>query len=421
MDGIGTAGIRPAADEAGGSPRAEREPGGPRDHPLATADELVRRASEWRAEPGADPRLEALGLAVSANLPVLLWGEPGIGKSAVLQQLAAGLRVPLETVIASIHEPSDFAGLPVVGPNPAVDGVPMAPPDWAVRLAGAGEGIVFFDELSSAPPAVQAALLRVVLERHVGSLSLPPAIRVVAAANPPSSAADGWTLSAPLANRFVHLHWAHDPRVVARGLAGAWPAVPVPAVRPARIGGAVARARGLVSAFLTARPGLAHHLPADADGRGGAWPSPRTWEMALRLLALGLAAGAGRDALALALTGAVGDGAGLELLTYLDEFDLPDPNRVLAAPEEFSLPDRGDRQLAFLTAVVAAVQAEPTGPRWHAAWVVLAKAVDVGAPDVAAKAALDLAAMRDPSWAVPDTIGAFADVLHLSGAMPDGR
>src|SRR5690606_42151951 len=54
-------------------------------------------------------------------------------------------------------------------------------------------------------------------------LDLPPAVRIVAAANPPSSAADGWHLSPPLANRFVHLHWTHDPRVVARGLAGTWP------------------------------------------------------------------------------------------------------------------------------------------------------------------------------------------------------
>lgn len=49
----------------------------------------------------------------------------------------------------------------------------MATPDWAVRLARAGQGLLFFDELSSAPPAVQAALLRVVLERRVGNLVLP--------------------------------------------------------------------------------------------------------------------------------------------------------------------------------------------------------------------------------------------------------
>ncbi|MFF5262668.1 AAA family ATPase [Actinomadura viridis] len=392
----------------------------PSPDPLAAADELTARARAWRTEPSESPQLEALALAVTANLPVLLWGEPGIGKSAGMEQLAAGLDVPLETVIASVHEPSDFAGLPIIGDDPATTGVPMAPPDWAVRLAAAGRGLVFFDELSSAPPAVQAALLRVVLERRVGSLTLPEPVRVVAAANPPSSAADGWHLSPPLANRFVHLHWTHEPRTVARGMAGTWPSVTVPLVDPGKISSAVARARGAVSGFLTARPGLAHHLPADAEGRGGAWPSPRTWEMALRLLAVGYATDASREGLAAAVVGAIGDGAGIELLSYLEELDLPDPDRVLANPEAFALPKRGDRQLAFLTAVVSAVQGDLSRRRWEACWVVLAKAVDAGVPDVAARAAVDLAALRDTDWAVPSGIDGFIDILRLSGAMPAG-
>ncbi|MFF7078051.1 AAA family ATPase [Streptomyces lavendulae] len=397
--------------------QAQHHPAGP----LAAADALNARLGATRTEPAVLPQLEALALAVTANQPVLLWGEPGIGKSAGMERLAATLGVGLETVIASVHEPSDFAGLPIVGDDPATTGVPMAPPDWAVRLARTGHGLLFFDELSSAPPAVQAALLRVVLERRVGSLVLPEAVRIVAAANPPSSAADGWHLSPPLANRFIHLDWTHDPRTVARGMAGTWPEAPIPTVDPARAAGAAARARGVVSGFLTARPGLVHHLPDDAEGRGRAWPSPRTWEMALRLLATGYAAGASGEALSAVLTGAVGDGAGLELLSYLEHLDLPDPERVLAHPEAFALPERGDRQLAFLIAVVAAVQSDPTRARWEAGWVVLAKAVDAGVPDVAARAAADLAAMREPAWPVPAGIDAFVELLQLAGSLPGAR
>jgi hypothetical protein len=68
-------------------------------------------------------------------------------------------------------------------------------------------------------------------------------------------------------------------------------------------------------------------------------------------------------AVAAALIGAVGDGAGMELLNYLEQLDLPDPNRVLADPDAFALPTRGDRQLAFLTAVVSAVQSDLTRRR----------------------------------------------------------
>lgn len=383
--------------------------------PLDLADALARATRATRTEAAASTQAEALTLAVAANLPVLLWGEPGIGKSATLGQLAAGLGLPMETVIASIHEPSDFSGLPIIGENPGRDGVPMAPPDWAVRVARRGTGLLFFDELSSAPPAVQAALLRVVLERRVGSLELPEPVRIVAAANPPASAADGWHLSPPLANRFVHLDWTHDPAIVARGLAGTWPAVTVPAIQPERVAAALARARGLVAGFLTARPGLVHQLPTEAQARGRAWPSPRTWEMALRLVAFADASLARRDVLGAALTAAVGDVAGIELLTFAEELDLPDPERVLARPEAFALPDRGDRQLAFLTAVVSAVQSRPDQQRWEAAWAVLAKAVDAGVPDVAAGAATDLAALRDPNWPAPPQLDSFVDILALSG------
>jgi hypothetical protein len=141
--------------------------------------------------------------------------------------------------------------------------------------------------------------------------------------------------------------------------------------------------------------------------------------MALRLLVVGECCRVDRDALAAALAGAIGDGPGIELLTFAEELDLPDPERVLARPAAFALPDRGDRQLAFLTSVVAAVQARPTRERWEAGWTVLGKAVDAGVPDVAARAAGDLAAMRDPAWAVPAQVDAFVEVLELAGVLAD--
>ncbi|MPY96333.1 MAG: AAA domain-containing protein, partial [Acidimicrobiia bacterium] len=148
-----------------------------------------------------------MGIAVAAGVPVLLWGAPGTGKTSALRAMAGAAGLPCEVVIASIREPSDFAGLPIV-----VDGdVRFAPPAWARRLAEAGEGLLFLDELSTTPPAVQAALLRVVLERVVGDLALPEAVAVVAAANPPEQAADGWDLSPPLANRFCHLDGTSTP------------------------------------------------------------------------------------------------------------------------------------------------------------------------------------------------------------------
>ncbi|MFJ8592316.1 AAA family ATPase [Streptomyces sp. NPDC093598] len=381
---------------------------------LDVAGDLLALLRDTTAEPRPDAQLEALTLAVAADLPVLLWGEPGIGKTAALTQLAAALDLPLTTVIASVHEPSDFSGLPIVGDDPAEQGVPMAPPDWAVRLVRAGRGLLFLDELSTAPPAVQAALLRLVLERRIGALRLPPGVRIVAAANPRSSAADGWELSPPLANRFVHLQWTHDTDVVVRGLGGIWPRATLPRLDPGKLPEAVDHARRAVCGLLTARPGLVHRLPSGETRRGGPWPSPRSWEMTLHLIAFATAAGSSRDVLSLLVRGTVGDGPGLELLASLDRMDLPDPETLLTDPAAAVLPERGDLRQAALDGVVAAVRNRPERRRWDAAWALLVKAVETGPPDVVVVPATTLASLRRDDWDVPASIERLAGVVSLS-------
>ncbi|MYV73282.1 AAA domain-containing protein [Streptomyces sp. SID1046] len=386
---------------------------------FSLAEDLLTLLRTTTTESRPDEQLEALALAVAADLPVLLWGEPGIGKTAALTQLAASLDLPLTTVIASVHEPTDFSGLPIVGDDPAANGVPMAPPQWAVELVRAGRGLLFLDELSTATPAVQAALLRVVLERKVGALQLPPGVRIVAAANPRASAADGWELSPPLANRFVHLYWVHDRDVVVRGLGGVWPRAELPRLDPAGLPEAVAFARRAVCGFLNARPTLIHRLPTTETRRGGAWPSPRSWEAAMTLLAFGTAASASRDVLALLVRGAVGDGPGLELLAHIDRMELPDPERLLADPDAADLPERGDLRQATLEAVVAAVGARPERERWEAGWAVLVRALETGAPDLLVAPAKALAALRRDGWEVPETVERLAAVVGLARRAED--
>lgn len=381
---------------------------------LDVARHLLDLLADTRTEPRPDDQLEALTLAVAADLPVLLWGEPGIGKTAALNQLAAALELPLTTVIASVHEPSDFSGLPIVGDDPAQQGIPLAPPDWAVRLVRAGRGLLFLDELSTAPPAVQAALLRLVLERRIGSLQLPSGVRIVAAANPRSSAADGWELSPPLANRFVHLQWVHDHEVVVRGLGGVWPVATLPRLDPAELTAAVAFARRAVCELLTVRPELVHRLPTSETKRGGAWPSPRSWDMTLRLIAFATAAGSSREVLSLLVRGTVGDGPGLELMAAMDRMDLPDPEGLLADPASAVLPERGDLRQVVLDGVVAAVRNRPERARWDAAWALLVRAMATGAPDVLVVPATTLASLRREDWEVPAAIEHLASTVALS-------
>jgi AAA domain (dynein-related subfamily) len=353
----------------------------------------------------------ALGVAVAARTPVVLWGAPGTGKTSVVRALAGRLGWPCETVIASIREPSDFAGLPVI-----VDGgVRFAPPAWAERLAEHGEGLLFLDEISTAPPAVQAALLRVVLERVVGDLELPDGVVVVSAANPPEQAADGWDLSPPLANRFCHLDWNVDARVFADGIAAGFPE-PTVAELPPGWEADLPTAFSLVSAFVHARPALACAPPGDVASAGRAWPSPRTWEMAARLWTAATVATAGEEVRALLVRGAVGEAAGVEFCAWAEAMDLPDPEAVLADPDGFVLPDRGDRAYAALSAIAAAVAAHPTPERWATAWRVIGR-VGEATPDVAAVAARTLARCRPDGAPVPPEVKIFLPILREAGLM----
>ena len=228
--------------------------------------------------------------------------------------------MPCETVIGSLREPSDFAGLPVV----TDDGVRLEPPAWAKRLHAAQAGYLFLDELSTSPPAVQAAMLGVALERRVGDLLLPRAVQVVAAANPPERAADGWDLT-PAAGQSLPAHRVHarsrrlDRRHDRRFLA----ARQRTRGQPNRERTAIARAN--VAAFIRCRPALLDACPTNPTASGRAWPSRRTWTMTADVLAL--LADDDADAAYLAACGLVGEGAAVEYLTWRREADLPDPAR----------------------------------------------------------------------------------------------
>jgi MoxR-like ATPase len=359
--------------------------------------------------------VQSLAIALGAGVPTVLWGPPGSGKTSAINALAASSSMPCEAVIASIREPSDFAGLPVVGGDGSVR---FAPPLWARRLSEAGRGILFLDEISTAPPAVQAALLRVVLERAVGDLQLPDDVVVVAAANPPEQAADGWDLAAPLANRFCHLDWQLDARAWVSGVVSGFEHAVIPTLDPLDLERAAIVHRSRIGSFISARTSMLSVVPKDGTRAGRAWPSPRSWTMAATLSAAAELVGADRSTASELMSGAIGPAAAMEFLAWIDEAALPDPEEALRNPDAFELPERGDRAFAALNAIVAAVRADNTPERWSAAWTAIAAGVRQGQADLAVAVMRPLVEHR-PDGAMPTAaaLAVVAPVLREAGLL----
>lgn len=361
--------------------------------------------------------LQAIGLCIATRIPFLLWGEPGAGKTAVIESATEG-GWHVETLICSHYEPSDFAGLPIV----TGDHVTLAPPGWARRVAAHdGPSIVFFDEWTTASPAVQAAALRPLTHGEVGALRLPEAVSFGAAANPADIAASGWELAAPTANRFVHLQWSLPLDVYAESLVtGAWPSLEVPTLGRA-YDAELAAARSLVAGFLRARGSLLSSVPSDAASRGRAFPTPRTWDYAARLVAACQVVGARTDVVRLLVHGVIGDSTGHEFLAWVKALDLPDPEKALADPTSVDFTGmRPDRVHVTLQSVLAAVASSTTPERWTAAMEVCVRAAtEVGIdPAVPVVRALLRGGMRPPGAELPEGMGVFVAPLALAGLLP---
>ena len=90
---------------------------------------------------------------IKANIPLFLWGAPGIGKSSVIQQLAEDLDRELVDIRLSQMEPVDLLGLPNIINGRTHWSTPGIFPDPDAT----SEGILFLDEANSAPREVLAA------------------------------------------------------------------------------------------------------------------------------------------------------------------------------------------------------------------------------------------------------------------------
>jgi hypothetical protein len=149
------------------------------------------------------------------------------------------------------------------------------------------------------------------------------------------------------------------------------------------------RALGAVTGFLRKSPTLLFALPESLADRSGPWPSPRTWEMALRAWTTALVLYPGDGGVqADVLAGCIGSGTASAFVEWYTKQDLPDPEDILRDPEDeriWKLDSRADRVIAVLSSVVAAALREHPDrqKRLDACFIACGRARRHGMPDTA--------------------------------------
>lgn len=268
---------------------------------------------------------EFLGAAEGQHTPVMMWGPPGVGKSQMVAEVAATHDAPLIDIRLSQMEPSDLRGIPFRSGETVDWAVPAMLPNTERH----GErGILFLDEITSAPPSVSAAAYQLILDRRLGAYEVPLGWAIFAAGNRQGDRGVTYAMPAPLANRFSHFEveanledwsqWAYENAIDDR-----------------------------LIGFLRFRPELLFDF--DPARNPTAFPTPRSWEFAHRALKK---FGDLPDLLSPALSACVGQAAGIELSAYLANLArMPDLDAIVEG-REAEVPRDTDLQYAVAAALV---------------------------------------------------------------------
>ena len=269
-----------------------------------------------------------LTLAEENPLVIMVWGEPGLGKSAIVRQVAEDNGLEFRSVIGSLMEPSDLMGIPSVE-----NGVTSWNPPAFFPRESSSRGIMFLDEATTCRPDVQAAMLGLVYGRKLGEYRLPDGWLIVMAGNGYADRAMVNKFSSATNNRVTHAELIPDVDDWCR-----W-AVPN-GVAPE------------VIAWVRFRPGLLHRFDADANPH--AWPSCRSnhqLSTVLKHTPDEPGEGGNRATLRSLICATIGEGPGSEFMGFLDVWKaLPRFDRIVHDPVGTPTPDPSRADVCWATA-----------------------------------------------------------------------
>jgi hypothetical protein len=262
----------------------------------------------------------------------MLVGSPGIGKSDIVKLTAKKHNLKLIDLRLAQSDPTDLNGFPTLQndgtrmdyappttfPLENLDEIPVGYEGW----------LLFLDEINAAPPAIQAAAYKLVLDRQIGSHNLHKRVAIVCAGNKATDKAIVNRLSTAMQSRMIHLNlmvdteswleWANTHNVDHR-----------------------------VISFIKFRPELLHKFnPSHADNT---FASPRTWEFLSKIIVDKKEFTKTDHAV---LVGTVGEGPATEFRAFCDVYrDLPTIDDMLENPTLVNIPKEPGHQYAMTTLI----------------------------------------------------------------------
>ena len=134
-------------------------------------------------------------IPVEKQRPVFLYGPPGIGKTAVMEQIANDLNIGLVSYSMTHHTRQSAIGLPFIAKK-TFDEKEYSVSEYTmseilasvynyIEETGKKEGILFLDEINCVSETLAPSMLRFLQYKTFGSHEVPKGWIVVTAGNPP--------------------------------------------------------------------------------------------------------------------------------------------------------------------------------------------------------------------------------------------